>query len=257
MFRALRITVLLLVLLFVALNTWLDRVYSTAWRGPLQVALYPVNVDGSAVTDAYLATLEADDFRQLEEFFAREAQRHALGIERPLRFTLAPRLPQPPPAAPTKGSSLSIGWWSLKLRWFAWNLPNPPGPTPTIRVFLLYHDPANLDVLPDSLGLQKGLLGVAHLFADARSGGTNQVVIAHEALHTLGATDKYDLLTDQPIFPDGLAEPDRSPRYPQERAELMAGRIAITPNRAEQPDSLRDVVIGPLTATEIGWNKTP
>jgi len=35
-------------------------------------------------------------------------------------------------------------------------------------------------------------------------------VIAHELLYTLNATDKYDLNTGLPIFPNGYAEPERN-----------------------------------------------
>jgi len=77
------------------------------------------------------------------------------------------------------------------------------------------------------------------------------VVIAHEFLHTLGATDKYDRASAQPLAPDGLAEPDRSPLYPQKKAEIMGGRIPRTEDDAVVPQSLKYVVIGPLTAQEI------
>ena len=43
-----------------------------------------------------------------------------------------------------------------------------------------------------STGLQKGMLGVVNAFASADQEGSNAVVIAHELLHTFGATDKYD-----------------------------------------------------------------
>jgi hypothetical protein len=79
------------------------------------------------------------------------------------------------------------------------------------------------------------------------------VVLAHELLHTLKATDKYDPRTLQPIHPDGYAEPDSSPRYPQEFAELMGGRVPITATEAEIPVDLRQVLIGERTASEIGW----
>ena len=62
--------------------------------------------------------------------------------------------------------------------------------------------------MPDSLGLSKGLVAIAHLYADDGARGGNQVVIAHELLHTLGATDKYERATGQPLVPDGLGDPD-------------------------------------------------
>ena len=59
MWRRLRIAVLLLILAFVALNTYFDRVYSTNWDNPLRVAVFPINADGSPVSDRYVRQLEA------------------------------------------------------------------------------------------------------------------------------------------------------------------------------------------------------
>jgi hypothetical protein len=80
--------------------------------------------------------------------------------------------------------------------------------------------------------------------------------MAHEVLHTLGATDKYDPVTNMPIFPFGYAEPDRAPLHPQDKAELMGGRVPRSPREAEIPRDLSQVVIGPATALEIGWTTT-
>ncbi len=67
------------------------------------------------------------------------------------------------------------------------------------------------------------------------------------------ATDKYDLSTGLPSFPDGYAEPDKQPLLPQQFAELMGGRIPLTEGAAEIPKSLRLTLIGQKTAQEIGW----
>ncbi len=112
-------------------------------------------------------------------------------------------------------------------------------------------------MVPHSLGLQKGLLGVVYGFADEAQDEQNAIVIAHEVLHTLGATDKYDPRSGLPVFPDGYADPDAQPRHPQEVAEIMAGRIPVSTERAEMPESLADVVVGPRTATEINWIPAP
>jgi len=40
------------------------------------------------------------------------------------------------------------------------------------------------------------------------------VVIAHELLHTVGATDKYDPATNESSLPEGYAEPDKIPLFP-------------------------------------------
>jgi hypothetical protein len=83
--------------------------------------------------------------------------------------------------------------------------------------------------------------------------GSNDVVIAHEMLHTLGATDKYAAGNDAPRFPDGFGNPEQVPLYPQATAELMAGRRMLSPTRWEQADTLNEVVIGPASAAEIRW----
>jgi hypothetical protein len=118
-----------------------------------------------------------------------------------------------------------------------------------------YHDPALTQRLPHSTGLQKGLMGVVNAFAESGLEGSNNVVITHELLHTLGATDKYDLDGNLPLFPDGFADPDARPLYPQQRAEIMAGRIPISEARAEIAAGMKEVVIGAKTAREISWTK--
>jgi hypothetical protein len=227
MWRRLRIAILLVILLFVALNTYFDRVYSTDWNIPLRIAAFPINADGSAVTASYISQQPADAFQRIEAFYELEAKHYGLQMERPIRLTLAKPLSEAPPELEPGGSAFSAILWSLHMRYWAWRVDAPPGPAPDIKLFVLYHDPAISPELPHSLGLQKGLLGVVHVFADAHMKGSNDTVIAHELLHTLGATDKYDLSSNQPLHPDGFAEPDRQPLYPQSFAELMAGRIPI------------------------------
>jgi hypothetical protein len=149
---------------------------------------------------------------------------------------------------------MAVAWWSLKLRWFAARATAVPGRAPPrIRLFLLYHDPATLDHAPDSHGLQKGLVGVVHLFAEPAMAGRNNIVIAHELLHTVGASDKYDLASGAPIFPNGYADREQNPLYPQEQAEIMAGRRAVSAYQWDMPRSLAAVVVGPETALEIRW----
>jgi len=254
MFRRIRIAVLLLILVVVALNTWTDSLVTTSWKAPMVVALFPINADGSAESSVYIASLSPEDFTSLETFFAEQANQHRLTLDRPIGFTLAPPLSSMPPPVPRERSALSAIKWSLKFRWWAWRTPpKPPGPTPRIRLFLAYHKGDRNAVLEHSTGLRKGLLGIVNLFADRQMEGANQTVIAHELLHTLGATDKYDLATTLPIYPDGYAEPNAQPLLPQRFAEVMAGRIPLSQTDARIPSSLRQVVIGDQTANEIGW----
>ncbi len=91
------------------------------------------------------------------------------------------------------------------------------------------------------------------MFGDKSYNKQNLVVAAHELLHTLTATDKYDLSTGLPIYPDGYAEPDKQPRYPQSFAELMGGYVPLEETKNVIPQSLDQTLIGAKTAREIGW----
>ena len=53
------------------------------------------------------------------------------------------------------------------------------------------------------------------------------------------------------MFPIGFADRDRDPRFPQEQAEIMGGRVPLSPEDAAIPRGLKHVVIGPETALEI------
>jgi hypothetical protein len=139
------------------------------------------------------------------------------------------------------------------MRYWAWVNGSFNGPKPHVRVFVLYHDPDRVTRVSHSLGLQKGLIGVVNAFASEAQAAQNDVVIVHELMHTLGATDKYDARTNQPAFPDGYADPQRQPLLPQEYAEIMAGRVPVTEQRADMPRSLEEVLIGAKTAGEINW----
>jgi hypothetical protein len=252
--RNIRILFLLLVLVAVALQQWLERAHTQSWKQTLWVGVYPLNADGSGAARDYIAALTHKDFEPIEAFFAREARRYDLSLDEPVHIELYPEGHELPPDLASDPGRLGIAWWSLKLRWYAAHAGSVPGhPPSTIRMFVLYHDPAKLESAPDSHGMQKGLVGVVHAFAAREMTGSNDIVIAHELLHTVGATDKYSLDTELPLYPAGYGDPDQKPLYPQATAEIMAGRRALSDKEAEMPRSLRSVVIGPATALEIRW----
>jgi len=254
-FKTLRIASLLLILAIVAATTWQDRYRSTRWRLPLFVAIYPIAADDSPVTRAYIDSLDADRFKAIDRFFAREATHYRLTTNEPFRTRLQPQLQQLPPQRGATAGVVSTALWSLKLRYWVWNMTRHAHEPQDVRMFVLYHDPAITPTVPHSLGLTKGLIGVVYAFAAPVMNEENNVVIAHELLHTVGATDKYALANDAPRFPDGYGDPEQRPLYPQSTAELMAGRRMLAPDRWEQASSLDQAVIGPATALEIHWSQ--
>lgn len=252
-FKQLRILFLLLVLLLVAVSAWLTQLRTTSWERPLVVAIYPINGDGSEQSAAYIKNLTVDDFEGIEGFFRDEAEQFQLALKQPVEIVMGPVLTEHPPAPPKDRNPLGVVWWSLKMRWWAKQIASDLGPPARIQIFVLYNDPNLNSRVPHSLGLQKGLLGVVHAFAGVRNAGGNNVVIAHELLHTVGASDKYDPQSSLPVFPAGYAEPNKEPALPQEFAEIMAGRIPLSRTEARQARDLGSVVIGEYTALEIRW----
>ncbi len=255
MFKAFRIIVLLLILATVAQQAWVARSRATSWDNTLYVGVYPIVADNSAETQRYVAALQLDSFHGIDAFFDEEAKRHGLTVWHPVSTRVAPPLVDRPPPAPRNANALEAIVWSLQMRWWAWRHDKIDGPKPSVRLFVLFHDPQQNPRLAHSTGFERGMIGVINAFASLSMAGSNQMIIAHELLHTLGASDKYDPATNYPRHPEGFAEPDRDPRLPQDFAEIMGGRIPISATQADIPHSLAQILVGHETAREINWIK--
>jgi hypothetical protein len=254
MWRKIRISILLGILTMVAGNTYIEQRDATDWIETLDVVVYPINGDGSEVTERYIRQLQDSDFSNIARFMRRQGAYYEIGSRNPVKVRVADVVDAMPPrqVQGKEASVLDTVWFSLKMRWWAafhdngWNAGD-------IRMFVVYFAPEGNDVIPDSLALPKGLIGLVYAYADSGYGGTNNFVIAHEMLHTLGATDKYDPVTNMPLYPVGYANPYVTHRYPQKMAEIMGGRIPVDSELAYIPNSLDDAVIGSRTALEINW----
>jgi hypothetical protein len=252
--RSLRQLSLLTVAFAIAGGSYLTKTRATSWEEPLWISIYPIAADDQQKTQAYIDQLTPTYFSSIETFMQTETKRYDVNISRPVRIDVGQPVTAMPPVAPFGGNPLKVAWWSLKMRWWANQATaDQPGATPDIRLFVIYHDPDLQPQIPHSLGLQKGMLGVVHAFADLDMKGENQFVIAHEMLHTLGASDKYIPATNQPIFPIGYAEPDKAPTFPQQFAEIMGGRIPFSSSKSTIPEGLEFARVGAATALELRW----
>lgn len=254
-FRRLRILILLGLLAAAASLTFLEQWMVRGWRGPIEVQIVPVNGDGSALAGAMIAALRPADFDEINTFLEREIARYGAPVSPAIHVSLKPALQVPPPAPPRGGGALANVAWSLKLRWWVYRQSGQWLPQlGTVKLFLLYHTAREGVALEHSLGLQKGLIGVIHVFADAHQQRQNAIVITHELLHTLGATDKY-AADGRPVYPDGYADPELPAHVPRRAAEIMAGRHIGATGRLVMPASLDACVIGPATAREINLDQ--
>jgi len=252
-FRRLRIALLLGVFVFVAATHYWEQHTVRSWRQPLTIEIRPVNGDGSAAVSAYIGALTPAQFQEIADFVQTQASRYGVKAAAP-QLLLRPEIKDLPPAPPAnKSNALEVILWSLKLRY--WVYQHGPSWLPSfgvVRLFVVYHIGQPGVALAHSLGLREGLIGVVHAFATPVQDSQNNVVIAHELLHTLGATDKYGA-GGLPLFPEGYGDGERVPRHPQDFAEIMAGRVAVSETRAIIPISLDACVIGYKTAHEINW----
>ena len=252
MFKAIRISILLFILVFVLLSTWLTQARSTDWKNSLWVKIYPINADGTVETARYIERLDVQAFESIEAFMATEVERYGKPVNRPVRIELGREIGEQPPSFGDQPGVLDVMLWSLKMRWWVGSVTDDQDQIePDVSIFVRYYQPQGNPQLENSVGVQKGMFGIVNGYTGRNYRGTNNVIITHELLHTLGASDKYDPATLMPIAPDGIAEPDRSPLYPQRFAEIMGGRVPISANDAAIPRSLNYARIGPTTASEI------
>lgn len=254
MFRFLRIAILLTILLVVAGRQFLTPDRLNSWDKPLWVTIYPVLADSDASTRRYAENLSPQSFVAIDGFLKRQASRYGRELEQAVVIQVARPMTEMPPELPVESSGLKVAAWSLQMRWWAWSHGRQEGLAPSdVKMFVLYQASRPGELLERSVGVRNAAYGIVNAVTSRQMAARNRVIITHELLHILGATDKYDMDTGQPLVPDGLANPVQVPLYPQQSAEIMAGRIATSAYGWRRPSTLQSCVIGDVTAAEIGW----
>ncbi len=252
-FAKFRVTILLLALIGFALVAAHQSIYTRNWNQTLEVTVFPINADGHQATANYIDGLSDNTFSIINRWGVREAKRHDLTLSTPLNVRLGEAIQKPPPVFPHDTTPVHVLLWGLRFRWWAFrNTPDDGGDLTRVRLFVMYYEGIEGQTLSHSLGMKKGLMGLVHAFADSKQTQQNNVVIAHEILHTVGAIDKYNA-SGSPQFPHGFANPNRAPLFPQRNAEVMAGRIPTSHHNSYMAESLNSVTVNKFTATEINW----
>ncbi len=254
-FKSIRILILLLILTYFLSEMFLSDGLVSDWDIPLKIVVYPVNADQSTAAAEHITNFTQSRLEPIQDLMIREGEKYGKKLDYLIDIELTDPVVSVPPQPPQEQSISQTIIWSLMLRYWVWKNDDYDGLRPDIRVFVLFFDPEKYSQLGHSTGLEKGRVALVNAFATTNMDEENNFVILHEILHTLGATDKYSFTDNQPIHPDGFAEPEKNPLYPQRYAEIMGGRIPITRTSAEMPERLKDTVIGNTTAQEIGWLK--
>jgi hypothetical protein len=254
-FKLTRIGLLASVLIGVAAYSHFTQLRIAGWKETLDVVIYPINGDQTPKTEAYIDMMNVEQFAGVETFMSAEGASYGLPVERPVAVHFAPKITELPPEPPGNKSSLAAIWWSLQMRYWAFRHDTYEDSS-DIRIYVIYK--ALNDKQPKmelSVGLRKALIGIVNSSPDENSDSYTNIVIVHELLHTLGASDKYDYGALAPVYPDGYADPYKDPLYPQFRGEIMAVRIPTSKSAFSMPASLNNLVIGEKTCLEIQWCK--
>lgn len=250
-FKQYRILFLLSILLYVIADQAIAKHYSTAWDHTLKVVIYPINGDSSEQSQQTINGLREQDFIPIKRFIEQQSKHYGISIDQPVSIKIAPQMNKPPALPQLDSGILSTIIWSLKIRGWAWYENTYTGDK-DIRLFVEYYAKESAES-QISVGLEKGMMALVKNYADEQFMERNNVIIAHEMLHTLGATDKYDPVTLMPYFPRGYAYPNLGKNSKQNTCEIMGGRIPYADNLAVVPKSLGYCLIGKTTAKEIGW----
>ena len=253
-FKLFRVVLLLSILFVIIVSSWMTEKRMAAWERPILVTIFPIVADEDTSTLEFTRDVELSYFADVNRFFDRESVPYGFNVTPAFRFQLAPVSSELPPEVPDQFSSAGIAWWSLKMRWWSWMKDLKSDlVSPDIQMYVLFHGLNGGSEVGISVGMRKGRYGIVKAYAKESMSPHNLVVFTHELLHVLGATDKYVLTTGEPIFPQGFANPDQRPLFPQLKAEIMGGRIPLNSFSSKMAGSLEECRIGRLTGEEIGF----
>jgi hypothetical protein len=253
-----RVALLLGVLVVVVAYAFQDvrsRRARKSWDHTLRIAV--VVLRKGPLDDAAVDALR-DRAPALEAKLESELHRYKPGAPKPFSFTVQGPVDLVKPA-PVAGDGV------IDLASHAWNLhrwANEVDSRAKIdaaafdsRIYVTAQPPTGKVHMVEGASEQGGRVGVVSIDLDTQAVVVDFAlsVIAHELLHTLDATDKYGA-DGRATIPDGLAEPELSPRIPQRFVEIMTRGRPISSDEERSLDTLDELSIGPATAREIGWS---
>lgn len=271
-FRRFRVGLLLLLLAVTGLWAWEThladhRVF--AWDRPIQLAVVAV-VEGEESQESrwfiqdFLSRSSTPrrNLRSVERWIQSEYERHSgddleildVSVRGPVLVD------ERPPVLPTGEDSFYRQWKGI--RDFLGYFREIHGReelllgAQDVTVFVYFYDdddPVQRAAFErfDSVASRRDGIGIVFAPLGRSRLGWTTAVVAHEILHTLGASDKYEGRTS--VYPQGFAEPDREPRYPQRRGEIMSLGRPVSPGVDEAVRSLKECIVGEVTAGEINW----
>ncbi len=244
--RVVALVVLMLGVIAWGLGRQLRNDRRTRWERPLTVSI--VLVSQAPAGDAAVSKWN-DAGERLTEWFEREwKRRRPLGMPAPVQFVLEqavtvavlPEAPKDTRSAVEFGRALDAIDASAHVR------------HNDATVYVVLSSAASQAQRVEGIGEAGGRRGLVYAEANAADLTLETVALAHELLHCLGATDKYDA-DGHAVVPAGLVAPQQVPLYPQPAGEVMAGEVATSESGGRAIRTLLEAQIGPATARELHW----
>jgi hypothetical protein len=256
-----RLVVWMVVFLAVAGWAWNDmreRRERNAWLRPLHVGFVllragPVSDETSDMLRARMTDLQTHLEREFQRWRPTEQVPFIFSVYGPLDISVPP-----PESYSEKFTDLAyFAYQQWRYLRDVDTRAHVPRSELDSRIYLVIRPPntGNLQFV-EGQSEQGGRVGVVNVQLDESMVDFALIVATHELLHTLGASDKYDEY-GHALVPDGLAEPDKVPPFPQQYFEVMARNRPVSPEAEEPPEAVEQLRIGRKTAQEIGWLSAP
>lgn len=246
-----RVSILIFVFSFFLTNMYFDL--NPKWDKPVYIVLHPANPSHSEKVNSYINGLKQSQFDEISNYMSHYATQF-YGKPVSINYVLATTMDKAPQDVTEEQASSPLGvlMWTLKFRLYSFFNIKMADIGADGVIYLNYAHDDN-ETLNRSTALQRGRVALLNVHSNPDDDRQTNMIIAHESLHLFGAQDRYDLGWGSPIYPEGYADPDQKPLYPQKRAEIMGGYIPLNERDFLVPDNLDSVIILKQTAKEVGW----
>ena len=245
--------VLFMVMGYAARDSYVRR-SRTDWERTLLVAVVVLEVE--PVEQSALSGF-GERLPLLQEKLALEARRYRPDLKLPFEFQLfGPIRVEKSPPEPSGDSFFELGAHAWRQWRYVRKVDDLSGVASRAydgRLYVTVRPPTRGGkTMVEGFSEDGGRIGTVSVELDDGMVDLALLVVAHELLHTLGATDKYDA-RGHAVVPFGLADPDLEPLYPQTHVEIMARNRPLALGKEVTPESIDELRVGSKTAREIGW----
>jgi len=190
-------------------------------------------------------------------WFQREYERYGGTLSQAVTLDIyGPfNLMEPPPEPPAPDQSFFdrfLQWQKFKRYFKNFNEQHNINSDDYDGVIYVQFVEGRFDEFTESWASREANIALVNVFLNRDMVEQDIMIVLHEFFHLLNAKDHYDQ-RGLPKVPEGLADPFQEPLYPQDYADVMAGRVAVSESEAREIIGLSELRTNVYTAHEVGW----